>query len=179
MYVIACLFFLRNAQNFWQVLIGLCVVGFAYGGYLALMPSCTADYFGAKNIGANYGIMFTAWGVCGFTVPKYFAGIMVKAKSGRQSCWRLQPGLLHPRHDGYRRHRSGACRQKTDAGDGRRRVGNNRYTFQSAIKKGGSIRGRPFSIFYRLISYLPAAALLAALSGFTLALATTGASFST
>lgn len=81
MYVIACLFFLRNAQNFWQVLIGLCVVGFAYGGYLALMPSFTADYYGAKNIGANYGIMFTAWGVCGLTVPKYFAGIMVKAKA--------------------------------------------------------------------------------------------------
>jgi MFS family permease len=80
-YVIACLFFLKNAQNFWQVLVGLCVVGFAYGGYLALMPSFTADYFGAKSIGANYGIMFTAWGVCGFTVPKYFAGIMVKAKA--------------------------------------------------------------------------------------------------
>jgi OFA family oxalate/formate antiporter-like MFS transporter len=80
-YVIACLFFLRNAQNFWQVLIGLCVVGFAYGGYLAMMPSFTADYFDARNIGANYDIMFTAWGVCGFAVPKYFAGIMVKAKA--------------------------------------------------------------------------------------------------
>ncbi len=64
-----------------SVLIGLCVVGFAYGGYLAIMPSFTADYFGAKNIGANYGIIFTAWGVCGFTVPKYFAGIMVQAKA--------------------------------------------------------------------------------------------------
>ena len=81
MYVIACLFFLRSAQNFWQVLVGLCVVGFAYGGYMALMPSFTADYCGAKNIGANYGIMLTAWGVCGFTVPKYFGGIMVKAKA--------------------------------------------------------------------------------------------------
>ena len=80
MHVIACLFFLRNAQNFWQVLIGLCVVGFAYGGYLALMPSFTADYFGARNIGANYGIVFTAWGICGFTVPQYFAGIMKAAK---------------------------------------------------------------------------------------------------
>ena len=49
-YALACLFFLRNATNFWQVLVGLCVVGFAYGGYLALMPSFTADYFGAKNI---------------------------------------------------------------------------------------------------------------------------------
>jgi len=79
-YVIACLFFLRNATNFWQVLIGLCIVGFSYGGYLALMPSFTADYFGTKSIGANYGIIFTAWGICGFTVPKYFAGIMKAAK---------------------------------------------------------------------------------------------------
>jgi OFA family oxalate/formate antiporter-like MFS transporter len=78
-YVIACLFFLRNAQNFWQALVGLCVVGFAYG-YLAMMPSFTADYFGAKNIRTNYGIIFTAWGVCGFTVLKYFAGIMKAAK---------------------------------------------------------------------------------------------------
>lgn len=79
-YVIACLFFLRNATNFWQVLIGLCIVGFSYGGYLALMPSFTADYYGAKNVGANYGVMFTAWGICGFVVPGYFAGIMKTAK---------------------------------------------------------------------------------------------------
>jgi OFA family oxalate/formate antiporter-like MFS transporter len=80
-YAIACLFFLRNTTNFWQVLVGLCIVGFSYGGYLALMPSFTADYYGAKNVGANYGIMFTAWGICGFTVPKYFAGIMKTAKA--------------------------------------------------------------------------------------------------
>ena len=79
-YLIASLFFLRNATGFWQVLIGLCIVGFSYGGYLAMMPSFTADYYGAKNIGANYGIIFTAWGICGFTVPKYFAGIMKTAK---------------------------------------------------------------------------------------------------
>lgn len=80
-YAIACLFFLRNATNFWQVLVGLCVVGFSYGGYLALMPSFTAEYFGTKNIGANYGIMFTAWGICGFTVPGYFGGVMKAAKA--------------------------------------------------------------------------------------------------
>ena len=79
-YIIACMFLLRNATGFWPVLVGLCVVGFCYGGYLAMMPSFTADYYGAKNIGANYGIIFTAWGICGFTVPKYFAGIMKAAK---------------------------------------------------------------------------------------------------
>jgi len=79
-YIIACVFLLRNVQNFNQALAGLCVVGFCYGGYLAMMPSFTADFYGAKNVGANYGIVFTAWGICGFTVPKYFAGIMTAAK---------------------------------------------------------------------------------------------------
>jgi OFA family oxalate/formate antiporter-like MFS transporter len=78
--MIACLFFLRNASGFWQVVAGLCVAGFAYGGYLALMPSFTADYFGSKSLGANYGILFTAWGLCGFFVPGYFAAIMDHAK---------------------------------------------------------------------------------------------------
>ena len=36
-YVINCLFFSRNARNFWQVLIGMCIVGFSCGGYLAMM----------------------------------------------------------------------------------------------------------------------------------------------
>jgi OFA family oxalate/formate antiporter-like MFS transporter len=78
--IIACLFFLRGPESFWQALTGLCLAGFGYGGYLALMPSFTADYFGAKNVGANYGILFSAWGLCGFLVPGYFAGIMDRAK---------------------------------------------------------------------------------------------------
>jgi MFS transporter, OFA family, oxalate/formate antiporter len=45
------------------------------------MPSFTADYFGAKNVGANYGMLVSAWGLCGFFVPGYFAGIMDKAKA--------------------------------------------------------------------------------------------------
>ena len=80
-YIIACMFLLRNVQNFNQALAGLCVVGFCYGGYLAMMPSFTADFYGAKNVGANYGIVFTAWGVCGFTVPGYFAKIVGAAKA--------------------------------------------------------------------------------------------------
>ena len=79
-YIIACLFLLRNVTSFGQALAGLCVVGFSYGGYLAMMPAFTADYYGPKNVGANYGIVFTAWGVCGFVVPGYFASIIQAAK---------------------------------------------------------------------------------------------------
>ena len=60
--VLACLGFLRTADSFDLLLSGLCLAAFAYGGYLALMPSLTADYFGPKNVGANYGLVFSAWG---------------------------------------------------------------------------------------------------------------------
>jgi len=79
-YILACVFLLRNVASFGQALAGLCVVGFCYGGYLAMMPSFTADFYGAKNVGANYGIVFTAWGICGFIVPGYFAKIVQAAK---------------------------------------------------------------------------------------------------
>ena len=34
-------------------------------GNFALFPSVAADYFGTKNIGMNYGWIFTAYGVAG------------------------------------------------------------------------------------------------------------------
>jgi len=33
------------------------------------MPSLTADYFGTKSLGANYGYLFTAWGIAGVGGP--------------------------------------------------------------------------------------------------------------
>ncbi|MDH5552831.1 MAG: OFA family MFS transporter [Nitrosomonas sp.] len=44
-------------------------VGFNFGGNLALFPSTTADFFGTKNVGINYGLMFTAYGVAGIVGP--------------------------------------------------------------------------------------------------------------
>ena len=80
-YAVACLALLRNASGFWPLLVGLCMVGFSFGGYLALLPSFTADYFGSRHVGANYGIMFSAYGLCGFIVPRYFAAIMDEART--------------------------------------------------------------------------------------------------
>jgi OFA family oxalate/formate antiporter-like MFS transporter len=49
------------------VLAILCaLVGMNYGSNLALFPSFTKDYYGLKNFGVNYGLVFTAWGVGGF-----------------------------------------------------------------------------------------------------------------
>jgi len=51
------------------------LIGANYGANLSLFPSITKDYFGLKNIGINYGLVFTAWGVGGFMLAK-LAGAM-------------------------------------------------------------------------------------------------------
>lgn len=76
-----CALLLPGASSFGRVLTGICLVGFCYGGALAVMPAVTAAYFGARNIGANYGILFTAWGAAGFVVPRYCASVIEKAKA--------------------------------------------------------------------------------------------------
>ncbi len=45
--------------------VGASIVGFNFGGNFALFPSATADLFGAKNLGANYGWVFTSYGIAG------------------------------------------------------------------------------------------------------------------
>jgi MFS transporter, OFA family, oxalate/formate antiporter len=50
-------------------ILGSALVGFNYGACLALFPATTADYWGTKNLGLNYGILFTAWGIGGVFGP--------------------------------------------------------------------------------------------------------------
>jgi len=42
------------------------LIGANFGANLALFPSITKDFYGLKNFGTNYGLVFTAWGVGGF-----------------------------------------------------------------------------------------------------------------
>jgi OFA family oxalate/formate antiporter-like MFS transporter len=49
--------------------LGAALIGFNFGGNFALFPAATADYFGNKNVGRNYGWMFTAYGVGGIVGP--------------------------------------------------------------------------------------------------------------
>jgi len=48
------LLFLAVAIAYWQ-----------YGGGLSLLPAFTADFFGSKNMGMNYGFVFLGWGIGG------------------------------------------------------------------------------------------------------------------
>jgi len=51
------------------LLIGKSLVGFTFGGMLAIFPVITADFYGMKNLGVNYGVMITAWGAGGILGP--------------------------------------------------------------------------------------------------------------
>lgn len=57
-------------------LIGISIVGLCFGGYLSLYPALTADYFGTRHIGANYGWMFSAYGAGGIFGPYLAARLM-------------------------------------------------------------------------------------------------------
>ncbi len=52
------------------LIIGASIIGFNFGGNFALFPSITADFFGTKTVGKNYGIVFLAYGVAGLAGPK-------------------------------------------------------------------------------------------------------------
>jgi len=66
----ALIYFLFSSfTNPVALLIGKSVVGFTFGGMLAIFPVVTADFYGVKNLGLNYGVMITAWGVGGVIGP--------------------------------------------------------------------------------------------------------------
>jgi len=60
---------LAGIQSHLAVFLASAWVGLNFGGNFALYPSATADYFGTKNLGINYGFIFTAYGVAGILGP--------------------------------------------------------------------------------------------------------------
>jgi OFA family oxalate/formate antiporter-like MFS transporter len=59
------MFFFNQFTTTLSLILGSILVGAFYGSNLSLFPSTTADYYGTKNLGVNYGLVFTAWGVGG------------------------------------------------------------------------------------------------------------------
>ena len=66
----AVLFFILPLVS---VYVMLAIISFVivscYGGGFGTMPAFNADYFGPTNVGTNYGLMLTAWGVGGVLGP--------------------------------------------------------------------------------------------------------------
>lgn len=67
-------------------------VGFMYGANLSLFPSTTAGFFGTKNLGVNYGLVFTAWG-CGGVFGSITAGTIVDSTGSYAWAYAIAAGL--------------------------------------------------------------------------------------
>ena len=69
------------------------VIGGNYGSNLSVFPAITKDWFGLRNFGANYGFVFTAWGVGGFVLSQIM-GYLYDATHSFTYAYFLAAGLL-------------------------------------------------------------------------------------
>ena len=76
-------FLLPNAHSLNLLLLWSACIGAMYGACLTLFPAATYDFFGTKNGGVNYGLVFSAWGVGG-ALGNYAIGWIYDA-SGKTS----------------------------------------------------------------------------------------------
>lgn len=56
-------------QSLPALILGIILAGFCFGTLLSTFPAITAELYGLKNYGANYGIVFLAWGLSGILAP--------------------------------------------------------------------------------------------------------------
>ena len=63
------LFLFNGLNSFATVFMAAAMIYFAYGSMLSVYPSACADNYGTKNLGLNYGILFSAWGAGGVFGP--------------------------------------------------------------------------------------------------------------
>lgn len=68
------------------------IVGFCFGGFLATYPPTTADYFGLKNFGVNYGVVFLGYGLGCFVGP-WLGGFVLDLTGSYQGAFNLA-GIL-------------------------------------------------------------------------------------
>jgi len=54
---------IAGSGNVFLLFVAIGIAYWQYGGGLALMPSFTADFYGPKNLGFNYGLVFIGWGL--------------------------------------------------------------------------------------------------------------------
>ncbi len=88
----ALMFFLRFVGDWTLFIIVSMLLGFNYGANLSVFPSVTKDWFGLKNFGVNYGLVFTAWGAGGLVLP-YVSGKVFDA-TGRFDLAFVMAGLF-------------------------------------------------------------------------------------
>ncbi len=87
------LFLFNGLSSFATVLMAAAMIYFAYGSMLSVYPSACADNYGTKNLGLNYGIMFSAWGAGGVFGP-ILGGKIADATGSYEMAFYVSAGIL-------------------------------------------------------------------------------------
>lgn len=63
------MFLFASAQNVFMFFSIAVMIGLCFGGFLAVYPTLTANYFGPENFSVNYGLVFIGYGTGCFLGP--------------------------------------------------------------------------------------------------------------
>lgn len=74
------LFALIGASTYGLYVVSIMGVAACFGGFFGIFPALTADNFGVKNLGVNYGILFVSYSIAGTIAPTLAA--YLKESSG-------------------------------------------------------------------------------------------------
>ena len=76
------------------LIIAASIIGFNFGGNFALFPAATADFFGNKTVGKNYGLVFFAYGIAGILGPQIAGYFKDAAKGATEPTAWLTPFII-------------------------------------------------------------------------------------
>lgn len=94
--------FLLQAANMWffmtisteaMLIAGAITGALCYGALLSVFPSLTADYFGLKGYGANYGLVYLGWGLSGALGP-VIASMSFDSSGSFSSAYMISAAML-------------------------------------------------------------------------------------
>jgi OFA family oxalate/formate antiporter-like MFS transporter len=68
------------------------VVYWCYGAQLSVNGAATSDFWGTKNAGVNYGLLFTSWGVAGIIGPR-IGGVLYDKYHNYQAAFYIAAAL--------------------------------------------------------------------------------------
>lgn len=75
---------LTKVNTYYTLVPVMMAVALCYGGFMGMMASLTADTFGSKYLGVNFGIMFLTIGIAAFIGPR-LAAIVRETNNGDYS----------------------------------------------------------------------------------------------
>jgi len=87
------LFMFHNLSGYFTIFAAACMIYFSYGAMLSVFPSACGDNYGTKNLGLNYGILFSAWGVGG-TVGPMIGGKIADITGSYALAFNIAAGVL-------------------------------------------------------------------------------------